>query len=68
MQHKYLWELPAGRLDQGENPLQAARREFAWGDRIQSAQLETADPRSGPVPAMLRREDSGTKHALRPDR
>jgi len=25
---KYLWELPAGRLDQGENPLQAARREL----------------------------------------
>jgi ADP-ribose pyrophosphatase len=25
---KYLWELPAGRLDPGENPLQAARREL----------------------------------------
>jgi ADP-ribose pyrophosphatase len=25
---KYLWELPAGRLDDGENPLQAARREL----------------------------------------
>src|SRR6202171_4325790 len=25
---KYLWELPAGRLDSGENPLQAARREL----------------------------------------
>jgi ADP-ribose pyrophosphatase len=25
---KYLWELPAGRLDEGENPLQAARREL----------------------------------------
>lgn len=25
---KYLWELPAGRLDAGENPLQAARREL----------------------------------------
>jgi len=24
----YLWELPAGRLDEGENPLQAARREL----------------------------------------
>ena len=25
---KYLWELPAGRLDPGEKPLQAARREL----------------------------------------
>jgi ADP-ribose pyrophosphatase len=25
---KYLWELPAGRLDPGENPLQAAKREL----------------------------------------
>jgi ADP-ribose pyrophosphatase len=25
---KYLWELPAGKLDEGENPLQAARREL----------------------------------------
>jgi ADP-ribose pyrophosphatase len=24
----YLWELPAGKLDRGENPLQAARREL----------------------------------------
>ncbi len=26
---KYLWELPAGRLDPGETPLQAAKRELA---------------------------------------
>jgi len=26
---KHLWELPAGRLDPGERPLQAARRELA---------------------------------------
>jgi ADP-ribose pyrophosphatase len=26
---KYLWELPAGRLDKGEAPLQAAKRELA---------------------------------------
>jgi len=25
---KYLWELPAGRLDEGEKPLQAAKREL----------------------------------------
>ena len=25
---KYLWELPAGRLDPGEKPLQTARREL----------------------------------------
>ena len=25
---KYLWELPAGRVDDGESPLQAARREL----------------------------------------
>ncbi len=26
---RYLWELPAGRLDEGETPLQAAKRELA---------------------------------------
>src|ERR1700755_124584 len=26
---KYLWELPAGKVDQGETPLQAAKRELA---------------------------------------
>ncbi|MBV9507366.1 MAG: NUDIX hydrolase [Acidobacteriia bacterium] len=26
---QYLWELPAGRLDEGEKPLQAAKRELA---------------------------------------
>lgn len=26
---KYLWELPAGKLDEGEKPLQAAKRELA---------------------------------------
>ena len=26
---KYMWEFPAGRLDEGEKPLQAARRELA---------------------------------------
>lgn len=26
--NKYLWELPAGKLDEGENALQAARREL----------------------------------------
>jgi ADP-ribose pyrophosphatase len=26
---KYLWEIPAGRLDPGETPLQAAKRELA---------------------------------------
>jgi ADP-ribose pyrophosphatase len=26
---KYLWELPAGKLDDGEKPLQAAKRELA---------------------------------------
>jgi len=26
---RYLWELPAGRLDSGEKPLQAAKRELA---------------------------------------
>src|ERR1700734_4311333 len=26
---QYLWELPAGRLDPGETPLQAAKRELA---------------------------------------
>jgi len=27
--HSYLWELPAGRLDKGETPLRAAKRELA---------------------------------------
>jgi ADP-ribose pyrophosphatase len=26
---KYMWELPAGKLDEGEKPLQAAKRELA---------------------------------------
>jgi ADP-ribose pyrophosphatase len=26
---RYLWELPAGRMDEGETPLQAAKRELA---------------------------------------
>jgi len=26
---RYLWEIPAGRLDEGETPLQAAKRELA---------------------------------------
>ena len=26
---RYLWELPAGRLDEGEKPIQAAKRELA---------------------------------------
>ena len=25
---KYMWELPAGKLDEGETPLQAAKREL----------------------------------------
>ena len=39
---KYLWELPAGRLDPGEKPLQAAKRELSGRDRLQSAHVEKA--------------------------
>jgi ADP-ribose pyrophosphatase len=36
----YLWELPAGRLDPGEKPLQAARRELAEETGYEGAAVE----------------------------
>ena len=39
---QYLWELPAGRLDPGEKPLQAAKRELSGRDRLQRAQVDQA--------------------------
>jgi len=39
---KYLWELPAGRLDPGEKPLQAARRELIEETGYRGAPLDQA--------------------------
>jgi hypothetical protein len=37
---KYLWELPAGRLDPGEKPLQAAKRELKEETGYARAQVD----------------------------
>ena len=34
---KYLWELPAGRLDPGEKPLAGRQARIEGGDRLRSA-------------------------------
>ena len=39
---KYLWELPAGRLDDGEKPLQAAKRELIEETGYRGAEVEQA--------------------------
>ena len=39
---KYLWELPAGRLDAGEKPLQAAKRELKEETGYRARTLEEA--------------------------
>src|SRR5215471_10107771 len=37
---QYLWELPAGRLDEGETPLRAAKRELAEETGITAKKFE----------------------------
>jgi ADP-ribose pyrophosphatase len=37
---KYLWELPAGKVDEGETPLQAAKRELAEETGYRAKQWE----------------------------
>jgi len=37
---QYLWELPAGRVDPGETPLKAARRELAEETGYRAAKIE----------------------------
>ena len=39
---KDLWEIPAGRLDPGEKPLQTAKRELIGRDRLQREEVEEA--------------------------
>ena len=51
---QYLWELPAGRLDEGETPLQAAKRELIEETGYQ-ARNGTSSPRSIPAPVFSRR-------------
>ncbi len=51
---KYLWELPAGRLDPGEKPLQAAKRELIEETGYRARTLDASWRRSSPAPASWR--------------
>ena len=50
---KYLWELPAGRLDPGEKPLQAAKRELKEETGYRAQEVDASWPATSASPGFV---------------